>query len=363
MRVLLCGGGSAGHVNPALAIAQTIVKNAPESKVAYVATISGIENELVDYKKYHIDVTGLKRKLALSNIKSVMQTIKATKKSKEIIRDFCPDVIIGTGGYATFPVVSAGHKLGIKTVLHESNAFPGKAIRMLENKADIIFTNFESSKDYFKRKDKIIHVGNPLRHGFCEYNKQEIKNSLGIKEQYVILCYGGSLGAEKINDSAIEIIENYVRYNSNIRFILATGKRCYYDVVEKLKSKRLNKLKNITVCEYIHDMPQKMAIADIVISRAGAMTISELSAMGKCAILIPSPNVADNHQYKNAKALEKQEAAVVITEDKTYSLTDVIKELLAKEKMRKQNEENIKKFYLPNANKEIYVKITELVCK
>ena len=154
MRVLLCGGGSAGHVNPALAIAQTIIKNAPESKIAYVATVSGIENELVDYKKYHIDVSGLKRKISLSNVKSVIQAVKATNKSKEIIRDFCPDIIVGTGGYATYPVITAGHKLGIKTVLHESNAYPGKAIKMLEGKADIIFTNFKESSKYFKKKER-----------------------------------------------------------------------------------------------------------------------------------------------------------------------------------------------------------------
>lgn len=361
MRVLLCGGGSAGHVNPALAIAETIVKNAPESKIAYVATVSGIENELVDFKKYHIDVSGLKKKAALSNLKSIMQMLKATKKSKEIIKDFCPDIIVGTGGYATFPVISAGHKLGIKTVLHESNAYPGKAIKMLEKSADVIFTNFESSEVYFRKKEKIIHVGNPLRHGFREFNKQEIKKRLGIKEEYVVLCYGGSLGAEKINSSAIEIIENFIRYNSNIRFILSTGKRCYYDVLEKVKKKRLEKLKNVTICEYIYDMAEKMAIADIVISRAGAMTISELSAMGKCAILIPSPNVANNHQLKNAMALEKKDAAIVITEDKTYALTDTIKELLSKEKQRKTKEQNIKQFYLSNANKIIYQKICELV--
>lgn len=363
MRVLLCGGGSAGHVNPALAIAQTIVKNAPESKIAYVATASGIENELVEYKKYHIDVTGLKRKLSLSNIKSIYQAVRATKKSMEIIRDFCPDIIIGTGGYATYPVICAGHKMGIKTVLHESNACPGKAIKMLEGKADIIFTNFEDSKKYFRKKEKIIHVGNPLRQGFCEYDKNEIKKKLGINEKHVILCYGGSLGAEKINLTAQEIIENYVRYNSDIRFILSTGKRCYYDVMEKLKTKRLDKLKNVSVFEYISDMPQKMAIADIVISRAGAMTISELSAMGKCAILIPSPNVTDNHQLKNARALEEKNAAIVVTEDKTYALTDTIKDLLSNKKERTEREENIKQFYISNANKEIYQTILELVKK
>ena len=223
MRVLLCGGGSAGHVNPALAIGETIQRNLPGSQIAYVVTSTGIENKLVNYKKYSINVKGFKRSASISNFKSAFLLMDAIKKSKKIIKDFCPDVIIGTGGYATYPVVYAGQKMGIKTVLHESNACPGKAIKMLENKVDLIFTNFAESEKFFKNKNraKIIRVGNPLRNGFEEYDKEELKERLNIKEKYVILCYGGSLGAEKINNSAIEIIENYIRYQENIRFIFA----------------------------------------------------------------------------------------------------------------------------------------------
>ncbi|MBQ8545785.1 MAG: undecaprenyldiphospho-muramoylpentapeptide beta-N-acetylglucosaminyltransferase [Clostridia bacterium] len=361
MRILLCGGGSAGHVNPAIAIGETILKNSPQSQVAYVATMTGIENRLVNYKKYHIDVKGLKRKLCFSNIKSIILVMEAIKKSKQIIKEFAPDIIIGTGGYATYPVIYAGHKLHIKTALHESNVLPGKAIKMLENKADIIFTNFSDSSQYFKNKDKVIHVGNPLRNGFNSYDKEEIKRKLGIREKYVILCYGGSLGAEKINKSGIEIIENYIKYQKNIHFILATGKREYYSVIDTMKQKRLNKLENVTVVEYIYDMPEKMAIADIVISRAGAMTISELAASKKCSILIPSPYVADDHQMKNAIALEKMGAAILVTENKTYCLTDVIKELLSDVRKRKNMSDNINQFYSPDANKEIYRCICEMV--
>ena len=142
MRVLLCGGGSAGHVNPALAIGETVLRNSPESKIAYVATVSGIENDLVSYKKYHIEISGLKKDI-VGSAKSLLLTFKAIKKSKEIIKDFCPDVIIGTGGYATYPVICAGKRLGIPTIVHESNVVPGKAIKLLENKADLILTNFK----------------------------------------------------------------------------------------------------------------------------------------------------------------------------------------------------------------------------
>ena len=361
MRVLLCGGGSAGHVNPAIAIGQTILRNSPQSQIAYVTTMTGIENQLVDYKKYHINIKGLKRKLSISNLKTLFLTMDAIKKSKQIIKEFAPDIIIGTGGYATYPVICAGHKLRINTALHESNVVPGKAIKMLENKADLIFTNFSESEGYFKNKEKIIHVGNPLRNGFISYDKEEIKRKLQIKEKYVVLCYGGSLGAEKINKSAIDIIENLIKYQKNIHFILATGKREYYNVIEMMKNKRLNKLENVTVVEYIYDMPQKMAIADIVISRAGAMTISELAASKKCSILIPSPNVTDNHQMKNAVALEKRGAALVVTENKTYSLTDIVKELINDDNKRKIMSEKINQFYMPNANREIYKLICGLI--
>ena len=359
MRVLLCGGGSAGHVNPALAIGETIIRNSPESKVAYVASVSGIENDLVPYKKYHIEVAGIKKDI-LGSIKSIYLAIKAIKQSKEIIKDFCPDIIIGTGGYVTYPVICAGSQMKIPTAVHESNIVPGKAIKLLENKADLIFTNFKESEKYFKRKEKVLNVGNPLRKGFSTQEKGYLKKREGINEEQVILCYGGSLGAEKINEVAIEIIENYIRFQKDIRFILATGKRNYYDVCEKLKKKRLDKLKNVDVYEYLYDIDVKMAIADIIICRAGAMTISELSALKKASILIPSPNVANNHQVKNAMALGNSSAAKVITEDKLYMLIDVLRELLSNEEERKNMERAISKLYKPNANKAIYKKIVEL---
>ena len=359
MRVLLCGGGSAGHVNPALAIAETILKNAPKSKVAYVCTVSGIENDLVHMKKYHIDVSGINKHSLTKNIKSVFLAIKAIKKSKEIIQDFSPDVVIGTGGYATFPVISAAKKLKIKTVLHESNAFPGRTIKLLESKADLILTNFLDSEKYFKDKSKIECVGNPVREKFLSSNREVAKEK--IKQRYVILCCGGSLGAEKINEAAIDIVENFIRYRPDVKLILSTGKKSYYDVCETVRKKRLDKLENFSILEYIHDMANKMAMADIVISRAGATTISELATMQKCSILIPSPNVANNHQYKNAKALEEDGAAIVITEDRLYTLTDVAKDLIGDREKRKSMERKIKSFYNPNANQKIYESIMNLV--
>lgn len=360
MRVLLCGAGSAGHVNPAIAIGETIKKNLPKSKIAYVATVSGIENDLVDFEKFHIDVRGIKRKLSLSNVKSIYLTLTAIRESKRIINEFCPDIVVGTGGYATFPVAYAAHKLGVTVALHESNAIPGKAIKMLEKYADVIFTNFKESEQYFKHKEKLCHVGNPLRSGFDKSVKTELKPT---NSKQVILCYGGSLGSETLNNAALDVADNLIRYRDNIVFILATGKRNYYEVCKKIKERRIDTIKNFIVYEYIYDMASVMANADIVISRAGAITISELAALEKVSILVPSPYVSDNHQLKNAQALENKGAAVVVREDCLYSLTDTLRELLAnvnkKEKMRKA----ISGFYVPDSNEKIYNKILSILKK
>lgn len=361
MRVLLCGGGTAGHVNPAIAIAQTVMRNSPESDIAYVATENGIENQLVPFKKYHIEVMGLKRSLSLSNVKAAYLTLRAISKSKAIIKDFCPDIIVGTGGYSTYPVIYAGNVLGIKTAVHESNAVPGKAIKMLQKRADKIFVNFEETKEYFSAKDKVMYTGNPLRNGFNSYNRAEARKMMGVSEKYVVLCYGGSLGASRVNDGAIQLIENLVCEDPNILFVWATGKREYGKIKNILHEKRYDKLKNVLVSDYIYDMAEKTAAADIVISRAGAMSISEAAAGGKCTIFIPSPNVTDNHQYKNAKMLGDNGAAVVITEDELYKLTDTVRELLYDDKKRLSMSKSIKKFFVPDANRRIYRELFKMV--
>ena len=360
MRVLFCGGGTAGHVNPAIAVAQTILRNASDSRIAYVTTLNGIENRLVDFKKYPIDVIGLKRGLSFKTIQFFYKQLKAIEECKRIIKEFHPDLIFGTGGYATYPVIKAGKKMGVKTILHESNAIPGKAIKSLEGDANKILVNFKESIDYFKNKDKIIHTGNPIRN-VTEIEKNAAKRSLGILQRTVILCTSGSLGAERVNRAAIEIIDDIVKDNKDILFVWSTGKNEYDVCIEALKKKFPSLPVNIIVKDYFHNLPLYMASSDIVISRAGAMTISELAYLGKASILIPSPNVANNHQLKNAEALKNSNAAEMITEDRIYSLVDVIKELLQKKERRKSIEKNISAYAVRDANKKIYSIIEEMI--
>ena len=353
MRVLFCGGGTAGHVNPAIAVAETIMRNSYENKVAYVVTSNGIENSLVDFKKYSIDVTGLKRSLSLKNVSFFVKQMKAIEKCKDIIKSFHPDVIFGTGGYATFPVIYAGHKMGIKTVLHESNAIPGKAILALEGKADSIFVNFTESREYFKNKDKVIHTGNPLRGSFTSYDKQRVRKDLGITQRYVILCTGGSLGAERINNGVIEIIDNLICERDDIFLVWSAGRNEYEKAIREMKRRNVYS-ENVLVKDYFSDISRYIAASDLVISRAGAMTISELAFMKKATIFIPSPNVTNNHQYINAKTLERAGAALLLEENRIYQLIDLVKRLLENEGQRAALEEEIGKYAKNDANKIIY---------
>lgn len=361
MRILFCGGGTAGHVNPAIAVAQTVERNMPDSKIAYVTTMNGIENSIVAYKKFKIDVIGFKRSFCRENFKFFTKLISAKKQCLRILEEFHPDVIFGTGGYATYPVIVAGRELGIKTILHESNVVPGKATLALEKKLDKILVNFKESEKYFKGKTKIIHTGNPIR-VFPTFDKVScIKEKLGIKTKYVILCTGGSLGATRINDSALEIADNLVRYSEDITLIWSTGKNHYDEVKNSIKSRGLMLGERIIVKDYFDNLLEYICISDVVISRSGAMTISELAIMKKCAILVPSPNVTNNHQLKNARALERKEAAVLLTEDQLYKIVDITKDLISNYELRENLSANIEKFSIKNANKRIYDEIVDLI--
>ena len=360
MRVLFCGGGTAGHVNPAIAVAQTVMRNSSNNKVAYIATVNGIENQLVDFKKYQVDVVGLKGGIGNAVVFAIKQA-RAIEKCKEYIKEFRPDVIFGTGGYATYPVIVAGNRLGIKTVIHESNVIPGKAVLSLQKKVDKILVNFEESREHFKCKEKVIRTGNPLRYECIQYDRNSAKKDLKIKEKYVILCTGGSLGAERINRAAIEIIDNFIKHRDDVFFIWSTGRQGYEKALNDLEKRGLSRLKNLMMSDYFKNMPMLMAAADVVISRAGAMTISELAFMNKPSILVPSPNVANNHQRVNANALEKSGAAMVITEDRLYSIVEAVRDLLADTDARNRLSSKISEYAVKDANKKIYNIFKEII--
>lgn len=356
MRVLLCGGGTAGHVNPALAIAETIEQNIPGSVIAYVVTEKGIENRLVDYQKYTINVKGLKKGV-FSNVKVIYLALKSIKRAKYIINDFKPDIVIGTGGYSCFPVIYAAHKLGVKAVLHESNAYPGKAVRLLSRYADMIFLNYKESEKYFEGRKAIV-CGTPYLKGFLRNSEIKVEKNGRIK---TILCFGGSLGAEKINECAMMIAEEIIKKGENTELIWGCGKREYEKCRNLLISSGFYDEEKIHLRDYIDNMPTVLAKADIVVCRAGAMSVSEMAYNKKCTVFIPSPNVTDNHQYKNARALSDCNAAYLVEEKDINTVPNIINYLLDNDEKRMTLSQNISKFCVRNSNKIIFENIKELI--
>ena len=363
MRVLVTGGGTGGHVNPALAIAGNIRDNCPGSEIAFVGTSHGIENKLVPkegYRLYHVEVQGFKRKLTPYNIKSAWLAFTSPMKAKKLLREFKPDLVIGTGGYVSWPLLKAAAGMKIPTAVHESNAIPGVAVRMLARYVDRIYVNFDATAAALGEvyAPKIKKVGNPIKSDFMSLDYKAAREKLGIegKYKYFILSCGGSMGAEKINDEMLALMRDWSSKHPEVLHIHATGAIEYKAASAKFTEYGLGKFENIQLLEYIYDMPLKMSAADIVVNRAGAMTLSELALLKKCCVLIPSPHVTDNHQYKNAKVLADAGAALLFEEKDLDGgvLTEAISGLIENPKRREEMAENIGKFALPNANREIF---------
>ena len=254
-------------------------------------------------------------------------------------------------------------KMGIPTIAHESNARPGLAIKQLQGSLDRILVNFKDTEKYIKNKEKVMHVGNPIRGGFGGLDYAEARKMLGIKEDEIyVLAFGGSLGAQRMNEIVFSYMNNHARNESKVICHLATGRIYYSEFSKMYKNAGLDECSNLSMMEYIHDMHIRMSAADIIICRAGAMTISELAMMKKASIIIPSPNVVDNHQYKNAKVLEDANATVLIEEkdldDKTFA--DAVNTLVADKSKREELARNIVQFANTDANKMIYDEIIKL---
>lgn len=316
MRVLLAGGGTAGHINPALSIADEIKRRQSGAEFLFIGKKGNMEEKLVPRKGYEIefiDAEGFKRDRLLRNAVVVAKTIHAIGEAKKILKRFAPDVVVCTGGYISGPVICAAHSLKIPSVIHEQNVYPGVAVKMSERYANVIATSFEKTKELLSHPEKCVLTGNPIRREVIMGDKAAARSSLHIKNKPFILVFGGSLGAQKINETMADYI---AQMNDDCYLLFGTGNNNYDDVMKSLYKKGVNiaDRDNITVMPYIYNMDEAMSAADIVVSRAGAITISEIMALGKPSVLIPSPNVAHNHQQTNAQQLEKNGAAAVILE-------------------------------------------------
>ena len=290
MRVIIAAAGTAGHINPGLAIANKIKKEEKDSKIMFIGTTRGLENDLVPRAGYElktIDAYGLSKKISIDNIKKMYQTFKGYGQAKKIIKDFNPDIVIGTGGYICGATIASAHSLKIPTLLHESNSFPGKAIKMLAPKTDTILVSFKDAIPRIKNAKNVVFTGTPVKikkKNYTLQEKEKILSSIGLNNKNpVVLVFGGSQGAKRINDTLLEIIK--LKLNKDYQVIWATGPKQYDVIKDILETDKINinNVKDIKILPYIYNMEEIMNVVDIIVARSGAMTITEISNLGKAS--------------------------------------------------------------------------------
>ena len=370
MKILFATGGTAGHINPALAAAGYIREQHPEAEILFVGTAEKMEARLVpaagfDFKT--IEITGFKRSLNPAgikhNLKTVYLTLRSSGEAKKILKDFAPDVAVGFGGYVSGPVIRMAVKLGIPTAIHEQNAYPGITNKTLAKQCDVVMLTNEDAKKNMQIKGRCAITGLPVRGEILRADRQKAREELGLDDRPMILSTGGSLGADAVNDAVEGLIAAHHK-QAPYQHIHAVGQYGAY-IYDKLKEDGVDLAteKHIVVRDYIDDMDRCLAAADLVIGRAGASSLSEIQAAGKASILIPSPYVAENHQYHNAMALVNRGAAEIIEQkDLTPAvLTEKVDALMSDKAKLLALGENAKKMAILDANKKIAEIILSLV--
>lgn len=345
MRVILTGGGTGGHIYPALAIGDKIKEREPDSEILYIGNEMGIEKEIVPAAGYEFRMVPARwlerRKNKLDYFCQLgltgAVTCRGTAKALSIMRKFRPDAVIGTGGFVCVPVVLAGKMYGARTFIHEQNAFPGAANRLLSKYADRIFLGFSEGGAYFGCPEKLIYTGNPVRKDFLGITREEARKLLNIPEDsFTVFSFGGSMGSETINSIAVRIIKE-VNGKEGWNVITGTGSAHYDEIVEELKMSGIETADNIDIRPYIRDMHVCMNGADVVIGRAGALSVAETTICGRAAVFVPYPEATGNHQYFNAKAIAEAGGAI-LAEEKDLDVDEVAEKIKALKDNREELE-------------------------
>ncbi|MBQ7288479.1 MAG: undecaprenyldiphospho-muramoylpentapeptide beta-N-acetylglucosaminyltransferase [Clostridia bacterium] len=370
MKIVFAGGGTAGHINPALAVAGYIKERIPEAEISYIGTERGLESRLVraeNYAFYPIDIRGFQRKLTVGNMKenvrNVYRVFKSSADAKKILRQLNPDVVVGTGGYVSGPVLRMAVKLGIKTAIHEQNAFPGVTSKMLAGSVDKVMLAMPEAEAYLKCKQAPVVTGNPVRGSLFRYSKEEAREILGLDHRPMVLSFGGSLGARPINEAVAGMLK-WANHQNKCYFYHATGKAGFAHMQTLLREKEVDLSDDgIRLSEYIDNMDVLLPAADLVICRAGAITLSEIECCGKASILIPSPYVAENHQYHNAMTLVNKKAAAILEEKdlNDASLISKVQTMLEHPQILREMEQNARACAIADANKRIADVILSIV--
>ena len=373
MKVVFTCGGTGGHINPAIAVAKILRERKPEAEILFVGADDGMETELVPREGFCIEtvtISNFLRSLTPSamwhNAKALIIIRRALRRADQIIKAFQPDVILGTGGYASYPMLRQGVKRGIPTAVHEANAVPGLATRMVCDKVDKILVSFAESKSEYKNADRVIPVGMPVREEFVFTKRAEARKALGLDDDTpLIVSAWGSLGAREMNKKIAQFMKLECEEN-RFRHIHATGSFGWRWMPEYVKEQGVDLAAHpmVTMQEYIYNMPTLMAAADLFLSRAGASTLNEIAAAGTPSIIVPSPNVTNNHQEKNARMLSDRGAAVLLLEkDCTpQRLYDEITALLNDRDARERMRDSLRQMVRLDATERI-CDIVEELCK
>ena len=357
MRVVISAGGTGGHIYPALAIINKIKKEEPDSEFLYIGTHNRMEKDIVpklNIPYEGIEITGFKRKLTLDNVKTVVNFLKAKKPCVKLVREFKPDVVIGCGGYVTVPVILAGKKLGYKTFIHEQNSVVGLSNKYLSKYADKVGVSFESTLSEFP-KNKVVLTGNPCSEKAIATKSVDLSEYGLTNDKKLVLIVMGSLGSKTINDKMIDYV--YAFRNKSYQVIYVTGND-YYD---KVKNRVFPD--NVKVVPFIQNLPAVMKCADLMVSRAGASTISEITALGIPTIFIPSPYVTNNHQYKNAMDLVKRDAALILEENNLTknNFIKTVDDILDNDDEYNKIKTNISKLGITDSSSRIYNILKEMI--
>lgn len=363
MRVIFACAGTGGHVNPAIAIARIIQKNEKDSEFLFIGTKNGLENKLVKnagFEIVHIRTGKLLRKLTLKNVKAIFDTYAGIGESIKILKDFKPDLVIGTGGYICGPVMLAAKKLEIPYMLHESNAYPGVSVKLLAKKAKYVMLGFEDAKKRLKRQDNLIYTGTPAKFNIDEFDslkKDESKKEFNIEKinKKIVLVTCGSQGAKKINETVIQMVAK--KKSKEYFIVLVTGEATYDSMRKELDELKIeNESEYIKLEKFVFNMDKMYKACDMCITRAGAMTITELALAARPAILVPLPTATENHQYYNAKVLENARAGKIIEQkDLTIDLLDnTINEIICNNDKLREMSANARKMAKLDVEEKIY---------
>lgn len=371
MNVIFTCGGTAGHINPALALAKMLRERRPESQILFIGAEDGMENKLVPREGFQLEtvqISNFQRKLTPKgiwhNLLTARHILAAMKKTDCIIDEFRPDVIVGTGGYASFPALRQGCRRGIPTAVHESNAVPGLATRLVADRVDRIMVPYEECRSAYDHPERVIVTGTPVQEAFIYTKKEDARAALGLDERPVVVSFWGSLGAREMNKKIARFMERECQDGQPFHHIHATGSfgwRWMPDYVRE-HGVDLSAYPQIDMREYIYDMPQVMAAADLVICRAGASTFNEVAAAAKPCIVVPSPNVTGNHQEKNARLWEQRGAVAVLREADCDGdvLYDMVTELVHSPEKLHAMESALREMAVLDAAERIYQTILEL---